>query len=121
MPDDATAALDIVLACRRVLRFTEGVEEPAFLADEEKHWAAASQLLLIGEAVKRLSDRFQEEHSHIPWAQMAAVRNRLIHQYDRINWHLVWKTATEDIPRLLSELQSAVPTEPPQEAARDGD
>lgn len=41
----------------------------------------------------------------------------LIHEYDRINWHLVWKTAIGDVPHLLAELEAVVPTdEPPPDA-----
>ena len=50
MPNDAATVLDIILACRRVKRFTEGVDEPGFQSDEEKRWAVFSQLLIIGEA-----------------------------------------------------------------------
>jgi len=113
MQGDAAAILDILLACRRVQRFVEGVAEPAFQRNEEKRWAVVSQLLVVGEAVKRLSDEFQEEHNRTPWAQMAGMRNRLIHGYDKINWHLVWKTATRDVPTLLAELEGLVSSQEP--------
>jgi uncharacterized protein with HEPN domain len=113
MRDDTVAVLDIVLACRRLGRFVEGIDERRFQANEEKRWATVSQLLLIGEAARRLSGAFQSAHESIPWPQIMAMRNRLIHEYDRINWHLVWKTATEDVPRLLAELAAAVPGQEP--------
>jgi len=108
MLDDAATVLDIVLACRRLLRFTQGVDEVLFRSDEEKHWAVVSQLLLIGEAATRLSDAFRDNHPRVPWRQIVAMRNRLIHEYDTINWRLVWKTACEDVPLLLAELQGLV-------------
>ena len=111
MTDDAATVLDIILACRRLRRFTEGVNEQLFRTDEEKHWAAVSQLLIIGEAANRLSDGFRADHPTIAWPQIAAMRNRLIHEYDKINWRLVWKTVTEDVPFLLAELEQAVPTD----------
>lgn len=36
------------------------------------------------------------------------MRNRLVHQYDKINWKLVWKTANEDVAKLLGELDPIV-------------
>ena len=108
MPDDLATVLDIVLACRRVSRFLVGTSELEFLENEEKHWAVASQLLLVGEAVRRLSDSFCDSRPAIPWPQIAGMRNRLIHQYDKINWTLVWRTAKEDIPRLLTELEPLI-------------
>ena len=115
MSDDAATILDIVLACRRIRRFAQGVDEQAFRRDEQKHWAAVSQLLIIGEAVKRLSAGFVAKHRAIPWSQIAAMRNQLIREYDKINWHLVWKTVTEDVPTLLRELEDSVPTDDPKD------
>jgi uncharacterized protein with HEPN domain len=105
MPDDAATVLDILAACRRIRRFLQDVERRAFHAREEKHWAVASQLLVIGEAVTRLSAEFQDRHNNIPWRRMAGMRNRLIHEYDKINWELVWRTATREIPLLQAELE----------------
>ncbi len=49
-------------------------------------------LLIIGEAVKRLSEVFREMHHDIPWKPIARMRDRLIHQYDAVDWDEVWRT-----------------------------
>ena len=108
MPSDAATILDIVLACRRISRFLASTDQSAFLDDEEKQWAVVSQLMLVGEAVRRLSVDFRENMTNVPWQQIAGMRNRLIHQYDKINWTLVWKTAKEDVSQLLTKLEPLV-------------
>jgi len=120
MPNDLTTVLDIVIACRRIHRFLAGAEESTFLDDEEKQWAVVSQLMVVGEAVRRLTDQFCDDRPDIPWRQMAGMRNRLVHQYDTINWSLVWKTAKEDVATLLSELGPIV-TEAEEEHADDSE
>ena len=105
MPDDAATIADILIACGRIRRFLAGVERRTFHAAEEKHWAIASQLLVIGEAVTRLSTEYRAKHPAIPWQRMAGMRNKLIHEYDRINWELVWRTAMNEIPVLEAELK----------------
>lgn len=105
MPADAATVVDIVLASRRIARFLADVEETGFAANEEKRWAVVSQLLVIGEGVRRLSSRFRAQHAQVPWQQIAGMRNRLIHEYDKINWSLVWRTATQDVPPLLEVLE----------------
>lgn len=107
---DPATILDIVLACRRVEKFLLGSSEAEFLIDDEKQWAVVSQLIIIGEAVRRLSDEFRSVNPDIPWAQYAGMRNRLVHQYDAINWSIVWKTASEEIPTLLVTLESQIPS-----------
>lgn len=109
MADDLATVLDLVLAARRIARFLAGVDEAAFLAAEEKHWAVVSQLSVIGESVRRLSTAFRDSRPNIPWRQIAGMRDRLIHGYDKINWSLVWVTATQEVPKLLAELEPLVP------------
>ena len=109
MLDDAATVLDIVLGCRRIGRFILDVDESSFLIDEVTHWAVVSQLMLIGEAVRRLSSDFCDMHPTIPWRQIAGMRNRLVHHYDKIDLPLVWTTACRDVPQLLAELEPVVP------------
>ena len=108
MVDDAATVLDLVLACRRIGRFLAGIDEAAFLAGEEKRWAVVSQLAMIGEAVRRLSEDFRNARPHIPWSAIAGMRDRLIHGYDKIDWSVVWRTADSDVPMLLRELEPLV-------------
>jgi uncharacterized protein with HEPN domain len=117
MPDDAATILDIVLACRRIVRFVTDTDEAAFFADDEKHWAVVSQLMLIGEAVRRLSPEFCAQHPSIPWHQIAGMRNRLIHHYDKIDWPLVWTTAELDVAKLLAELEPLIADAPNDQAS----
>jgi len=110
--DDATL-LDIAQAARRIVSFVRGVDEASFAANAEKHWAVVAQLLVIGEAVTRLSPEFRSSHPEIEWAKIAGMRNRLIHGYDKIRWDLVWRTATEAVPQLLEQIEPLLPTEEP--------
>ena len=112
MSDDGAIVLDILAACRRIGRFLDGVDEGAFQSDDEKHWAVASQLSIIGEAVSRLSSGFRERHPKIAWRRMAGMRNRLIHEYDKINWELVWRTAKTEVPSLQAELEPSLGSDP---------
>jgi uncharacterized protein with HEPN domain len=110
--DDATL-LDIAQAARRIVSFVRGVDEASFAANAEKHWAVVAQLLVIGEAVTRLSPEFRSSHPEIEWAKIAGMRNRLIHGYDKIRWDLVWRTATEAVPQLLEQIEPLLPPEEP--------
>ena len=108
--DEATL-LDIAQAARRIISFVQGVDEASFAANAEKHWAVVAQLLIIGEAVTRLSYEFRSLHPEIEWAKIAGMRNRLIHGYDTIRWDVVWRTATEAVPQLLAQIEPLLPTE----------
>jgi len=70
-----------------------------------------SQIEIIGEATKRLSDEFRNQHPDIPWRSMAGMRDVVIHGYDHVDIEEVWRVAKADIPRLIMMLEPLVPPE----------
>lgn len=60
---------------------------------------------VIGEAASRVGQETQEKHPQIPWSQIVAMRNRLVHAYFDIDLDQVWKAVTEDIPPLIETLE----------------
>ena len=71
MSRDKASLLDIVNAAKRVLQFAEGFERSALATNEEKQSAILYQVIVIGEATKRLSSEFRIQHSEIPWKDIA--------------------------------------------------
>ncbi|MDJ0731827.1 MAG: DUF86 domain-containing protein [Crocosphaera sp.] len=63
------------------------------------------QVIIIGEAVKRLSPEFRKQYSHIPWRDIAGMRDILTHQYDRVNLNTLWDVIQQDIPKLLELIE----------------
>jgi uncharacterized protein with HEPN domain len=103
--------LDILKAARLVLEFKGKLTKKNFLRDVKTQSAILHQLLVIGEAVKRLSEDFRNRHPQIPWIRIAGMRDKLIHQYDAVDLDEVWKTTTKDIAPLISFLEPLVPQE----------
>jgi uncharacterized protein with HEPN domain len=108
--DDATL-LDMLKAARLVVAFKGNLTEKAFLRDVKTQSAILHQLLVIGEAVKRLSEEFRARHAEVPWVRIAGMRDKLIHAYDAVDLDEVWKTVTKDIAPLISFLEPLVPQE----------
>jgi len=100
-PRDLEALLDITKAGNLIVQFIHGMSQSAFNTDPKTQSAVSHQLLIVGEATKRLSQPFRSENSQIPWVLMAGMRNHLIHAYDMVDLDEVWQTASQDIPTLL--------------------
>jgi uncharacterized protein with HEPN domain len=109
MRRDEATLLDIATAARLVLEFKEGMDTAAFLDDIKTQSSILHQLMVMGEAVKRLSDDFRTRHPEIPWSLMAGMRDKLIHGYDIVDLDEVWKTANRDVPDLLCWLEPRLP------------
>jgi len=92
MSRDSATLLDMLKAARLAVEFREGMEKRAFLNDPKTQSAILHQLLILGEAAKRLSQEFRTQHQKIPWKQIA------------------WKTAKSDMPRLIKQLEPLAPT-----------
>jgi uncharacterized protein with HEPN domain len=107
-PDRATL-LDIARSAGLVLDFSAGMDRLAFLEDVKTQSAVLHQLLIMGEAVKRLSAGYRDRHPEIPWSLIAGMRDKLIHGYDIVDLDEVWKTATQDVPDLLAWLDPRLP------------
>ena len=107
MPHDPQAALfDMVQAIERAERLSSGMSETAFTTNETTQWAVFSQIVILGEAAGRVDRGFQNANSQVPWATIIAMRHRLIHGYDTVDWARVWKTLRDDLPPLLLQLRA---------------
>jgi len=89
---------------RDILEATAKIEErlPAskqiFLADEMVQVWMVHHLQIIGEAAARLSVELRGGHPEVPWDDIIAMRNLLVHQYFGIDLEEVWATVSNDIP-----------------------
>ena len=111
MSRDLSYLLDVLLHAKDARNFTVGIDKENFFSDNKTQTAVIRCLEVMGEAVKRLSADVQNAYPDIPWSKMAKMRDVLIHAYDRVNLDIIWNTVHDDIPVLISALESIVPPE----------
>lgn len=115
--DDAYI-LDMFLAARKTQKFVSDISKDKFFSDELTQNAVMHQIQIIGEAANKVSIEYRKEHPQIPWQQIVALRNRLVHEYFNIIPERVWDVIEQDIPELLRIIEPLVP---PDEPLKDED
>ena len=99
MSVDASYLRHVLDAIERIERYT-AVGRERFLTETHWHDAAIRQLVVVGEAVKRLSAATRDRMPSVPWKDIAGMRDFLIHDYFSVDLDTVWDTCQVDVPAL---------------------
>ncbi|MGF1612471.1 MAG: DUF86 domain-containing protein, partial [Gammaproteobacteria bacterium] len=97
---------DMIGFAENVLAYTSGHELRTFVATQITYDATLRNLELIGEAATHIPAGIRKRAPQIPWRQIIATRNRLIHGYLGIDNEVLWSIIQDDIPSLLADLQA---------------
>src|SRR5439155_15502656 len=102
---------DIVEAADYVAEFIAGTDFAAFQKSEMLRSAVVQKLAIIGEAAARVSDEIQGRYPQVPWPQIVAFRNILIHASFGIDWDVVWRAAKGRCPVLREQIAGILAAE----------
>ncbi len=97
---------DMIEFGEKVLSYTDGLDQEAFIAETLVYDAALRNLELIGEAATHIPAEVREAHPEIQWRRVIATRNRLAHGYSGIDEDIIWDIIQTDVPKLLPALQN---------------
>ena len=106
MQSDQESLIDIANAIRRILRYASGISKLELEINDEKLSAILYQITIIGEATKRLSQEVRQQHPEIPWREMAGMRDVIVHEYDQLDFDVVWDVVENKSSELLVLLDS---------------
>lgn len=102
---------DIVEAAGHIAEFIAGADFQAFQRSEMLRGAVVQKLGVIGETAAQVSPDQTSRHPEVPWPQLVAFRNILIHAYFGIDWDVVWRAATNRCPVLRGQIANILADE----------
>ena len=68
-----------------------------FLADEVMKDATMFRLVQLIENIKSISETFRNEHQEIPWAKIVGFRNKMVHEYGKTDYAVVYQIFKKDL------------------------
>jgi uncharacterized protein with HEPN domain len=111
MNRDESYLLDISRFAQEAQDLVSGMDAEEFAMDRKAQLAVLYDITVLGEAVKKLSPEFRQQHSAVAWKQIAGMRDKLIHDYRNVNIPRVWQVLQINIPELLEYIQPLLPKE----------
>ena len=109
--DDGVRLRHMLDAAREAVSFARGRVRSDLDIDRQLALALLKDIEIVGEAAAQTTEATRVLTPEIPWQEMVAMRNRLVHAYFSINLDIVWQTVQEDLPMLISKLEGVLETE----------
>jgi uncharacterized protein with HEPN domain len=113
MRSEALYLTDILEATRSLELFLQNVSKEEFILDDMLRSSVVHKLTIIGEAAAHLSPTLRQKYSEIPWDDVVANRNLIVHGYFSISWNIVWETAVQHAIPLQQQIFDILEAEYP--------
>jgi uncharacterized protein with HEPN domain len=112
MRRDEALLLDMLIAARKIRRYTADLTLEAFKANEMVQSAVIREFQVIGEAARMITAETKANNPAIDWPGMIGMRNRLVHEYFAIRLDVVWHIINTEIPPLITAIEPLIPDYP---------
>lgn len=97
---------DVIVCCRKIERYTAGLDRQQFEAHELTYDAVVRNLEIVGEAVKNLPKEARKLAPQIEWKRIAGLRDILAHGYFGIDNDILWNVVSNEVSPLKSAMES---------------
>ena len=96
---------DILESCQKIKKYTKEYSFADFLGDDRTIDAVIRNFTIIGEATSNIDSDFKILNPHIEWREIKDFRNKMVHDYDGIDYEIVWEIITNFIGALEFQIQ----------------
>ena len=88
----------------KILKYTNEVSYDDFMNEEQLIDAILFRLIQMTENIKKLSISFKEKYNNISWNDIVGFRNRIVHDYGKTDYTIVYEVISKDIPAMKDVL-----------------
>ena len=106
----------ILEAIDSINEYTDGMTFVEFQSNKLIIAGVKLNFIVIGEAARHIPPDVAARYPHLPIADMRAMRNVVVHNYDNVRLVTLWETALNDRPPLIPILHEILDREVEEEA-----
>jgi len=93
-------------AARRILEYAQGATLESLPSMPMRLDAVLYEIVVLGEAARRVSPELREAHHEVPWREIIGMRSVVTHGYDQIDDDELWQVIERDLPDLMPKLEA---------------
>lgn len=108
MKQDKVYIQHIIDEIRFVIKESADLKYESFIENEIYTRAFSRSLEIIGEAAKNLSSTFKDSHKDIEWKKIAGMRDKLVHEYFKVDFEIMWDVIKNKLPELLTRVNKLI-------------
>ncbi len=94
----------ILSSIDRIEQYTVEMTEQQFLENFLVQDGVMRNIEIIAEASKKISAEIKKDFPDVPWRQIMAMRNKIIHEYFGIDLQAVWNVVQSNLPELKIQI-----------------
>ena len=106
--DDQIRIRHMLDAAREAISFMKDKQRSDLDTDRMLVLSLVKSIEIMGEAASKVTKESRDNYPEVPWLNIIAMRNRLIHVYFDIDLDRVWDTITDDLPPVIAALGKIV-------------
>lgn len=94
-----TLVIDMLDCIEKIELYISGMKFDEFLVDSKTIDAVIRNVQVIGEAASRIPSEFRASHPDIEWNKIIRSRHIVTHEYDAIDYDIIWRIITFHLPQ----------------------
>lgn len=107
MPNrDRQSVEDMLRAAQRALEYCKDTTRETLPAVPMRLDAVLYEIVVLGEAARRVSEGLRKTYSTVPWRDIIGMRSVVTHGYDQIDDDELWQVIERDLPSLILHLEA---------------